>query len=104
VGTIEAFSAVIANIRRIACDNNWCENSIRLWVLGRSNWLLLARYAAVNMQFAQLKNGHDPYAYLEDLLTRLPTQRVSEITELLPHKRALFFYKHEVIVAPLVGE
>jgi transposase len=31
-------------------------------------------------------NGHDPYAYLKDVLTRLPTQRASEITELLPHK------------------
>jgi hypothetical protein len=30
-------------------------------------------------------NGHDPYAYLEDVLTRLPTQRASEIAELLPH-------------------
>ncbi len=30
-------------------------------------------------------NGHDPYA-LKDVLTRLPTQRASGITELLPHK------------------
>ena len=33
-------------------------------------------------------NGHDPYAYLKDVLTRLPMQRASEITELLPHKWA----------------
>ncbi|OKR42204.1 transposase [Pseudomonas aeruginosa] len=31
-------------------------------------------------------NGHDPYAYLKDVLTRLPTQRASEITDLFPHK------------------
>ncbi|OWK95204.1 hypothetical protein L999_008185, partial [Pseudomonas aeruginosa 148] len=31
-------------------------------------------------------NGHDPYAYLKDVLARLPTQRASEITDLLPHK------------------
>lgn len=31
-------------------------------------------------------NGHDPYAYLKDVLTRLPTQRASEISQLLPHK------------------
>lgn len=31
-------------------------------------------------------NGHDPYAYLKDVLTRLPTQRASEIAELLPHR------------------
>lgn len=27
----------------------------------------------------------DPYAYLNDVLTRLPTQRASEIGQLLPH-------------------
>lgn len=31
-------------------------------------------------------NGHDPYAYLKDVLTRLPTQRASEIAELPPHR------------------
>nr|WP_310650134.1 transposase domain-containing protein [Pseudomonas juntendi] len=31
-------------------------------------------------------NGHDPYAYLKDVLTRLPTQRASEIKQLLPHQ------------------
>ena len=31
-------------------------------------------------------NGHDPYAYLKDVLTRLPAQRASEIAELLPHR------------------
>ena len=30
--------------------------------------------------------GHDPYAYQKDVLTRLPTQRASEIAELLPHR------------------
>lgn len=31
-------------------------------------------------------NGHDPYAYLKDVLTRLPKQRASEIARLLPHQ------------------
>ncbi|MQU53415.1 hypothetical protein GHO03_10595 [Pseudomonas sp. FSL R10-1339] len=39
------------------------------------------------IQSARL-NGHDPYAYLKGVLTRLPTQRASEITELLAHKWA----------------
>jgi hypothetical protein len=30
-------------------------------------------------------NGHDPYVYLKDVLTRLPTQRASKVAELLPH-------------------
>ena len=36
------------------------------------------------IQSARL-NGHDPYAYLKDVLTRLPTQKASGLTELLPH-------------------
>lgn len=36
------------------------------------------------IQSARL-NGHDPYAYLKDVLTRLPTQKASALTELLPH-------------------
>jgi len=31
-------------------------------------------------------NGHDPYACLKDVLARQPTQRASEIDQLLPHK------------------
>ena len=31
-------------------------------------------------------NGYDPYAYLKDVLTRLPTQRAREIEQLLPHQ------------------
>jgi len=38
------------------------------------------------VQSARL-NGHDPYAYLKDMLTRLPTQKNHQIAELLPHRR-----------------
>jgi hypothetical protein len=36
------------------------------------------------IQSAKL-NGHEPYAYLKDVLARLPTQKASAIDELLPH-------------------
>lgn len=60
---------------------------------GRKNWLfvgtLLAgqRAAAIMslIQSAKL-NGHDPYAYMRDVLTRLPTQFNRDIGELLPHR------------------
>jgi len=66
---------------------------IRPWALGRSNWLFAGslrsgkRVAAI-MSLIQLVriNGHDPYAYLKDVLTRLPTQRASEIALLLPRR------------------
>jgi transposase len=31
-------------------------------------------------------NGHDPYAYIRDVLERWPTQRASRIDDLLPHR------------------
>ena len=73
-------------------DNNWIENQIRPIAIGRNNWLFAGslragkRAAAVMslIQSAKL-NGHDPYAYLKDVMTRLPTQRASQIAELLPH-------------------
>jgi len=37
------------------------------------------------IQSAKL-NGHDPYAYLKDVLSRLPTQRASQVGQLLPHR------------------
>jgi transposase len=74
-------------------DNNRAEQQIRPWALGRKNWLFAGslrsgkRAAALIslIQSARL-NGHDPYAYLKDVLTSLPTQRASEIDQLLPHK------------------
>lgn len=74
-------------------DNNHIENQIRPIAVGRNNWLFAGslragkRGAAVMslIQSARL-NGHDPYAYLKDVLTRLPTQRASMIDELLPHR------------------
>ncbi len=37
------------------------------------------------IQTAKL-NGHDPYAYMRDVLQRLPTQPAREVEELLPHR------------------
>ena len=31
-------------------------------------------------------NGHEPYAYLQDVLEWLPTQPASRIEDLLPHR------------------
>jgi len=77
----------------VPIDNNWVENQVRPWALGRKNWLFAGslrsgqRGAAIMslIQSAKL-NGHDPYAYLKDVLQRLPTQRASAINELLPHR------------------
>ena len=78
---------------QLPIDNNWCENQIRPIAIGRNNWLFAGslragqRAAAVMslIQSAKL-NGHDPYAYMKDVLSRLPTHRASQVGELLPHR------------------
>ena len=76
-------------------DNNWVENQIRPIAIGRNNWLFAGslragkRAAAVmSLVHSARLNGHDPYAYLRDVLERLPTQPASRIAELLPHRWA----------------
>ena len=78
---------------RLPADNNWIENQIRPIAIGRSNWLFAGslragKRAAVVMSLIRSAklNGHDPHAYLKDVLARLPTQRASQVDELLPHR------------------
>ena len=74
-------------------DNNWVENQIRPIALGRSNWLYAGslragqRAAAImSLVHSARINGHEPHAYLKDVMERLPTQQASRIGELLPHR------------------
>lgn len=46
-------------------------------------------------------NGHDPHADLKDVLTLRPTQRASEIAELLPQPMAAGVIKHGGIAGRL---
>jgi len=78
---------------RVPIDNNHCENLMRPWALGRKNWLfagseLAGQRAAVVMSLVQSAklNGHEPWAYLKDVLARLPMHLNSRIDELLPHR------------------
>jgi transposase len=77
----------------VPCDNNWVENQIRPIAIGRSNWLFAGslragkRAAAImSLIHSARLNGHDPYAYLRDVMERLPAQPASRIDELLPHR------------------
>ncbi|MDI1251610.1 IS66 family transposase [Thermomonas sp.] len=77
----------------LPADNNWVENQIRPIAIGRNNWLFAGslragkRAAAVmSLVHSARLNGHDPYAYLKDVLERLPTQPASRVEELLPHR------------------
>lgn len=92
--SLNAWEALTQNLLDggVNVDNNHCENLIRPWALGRKAWLfagseLAGQRAAVVMSLVQSAklNGHDPHAYLNDVLTRLPKHLNSRIDELLPH-------------------
>lgn len=77
---------------RYPIDNNTVENAIRPVAVGRKNWLFAGserageRAAAIMSLLATAKaNGHDPHAWLSDVLTRLPTTKDRDIGALLPH-------------------
>ena len=77
----------------VAIDNNHLERQIKPWAMGRRAWLfagseLAGQRTAMVMSLVQSArlNGHDPWAYLRDVLARLPTQLNSRIEELLPHR------------------
>jgi hypothetical protein len=59
---------------------------------GRANYLFVAserggKAAAALYSLIQsaAANGVNPYAYLRDILTRLPTTKAKDIDSLLPH-------------------
>jgi len=72
-------------------DNNPIENAIRPIALGRKNWLFTGsatagqRAASIMSLVATAKaNGIEPYAWLTETLTQLPTTKNRDIDSLLP--------------------
>ena len=77
---------------RIEIDTNLVENAIRPIALGRKNYLFAgshnaARRAAVIYSLLATCKKHDvnPYDWLTDVLSRIPTHPAKRVTELLPH-------------------
>ena len=77
---------------RLEVDNNFCENSIRPFVLGRKAWLFSDTPAGAEAS-ARLysliesakANGCEPYEYLKHVFTELPkATTLAEIETLLP--------------------
>ena len=93
--SLNAWTTLTVNLHdgNAQIDNNHIENLMRPWAMGRKAWLfagseLAGQRAAIVMSLVQSAklNGHDPWAYLKDVLTRLPTHMNSRIDELLPHR------------------
>ncbi len=62
------------------------------WALERKNWLFAGPLRSgqpaakiMTLIHSANLNGLDPYAYLSDVLKRLPTHIMTQIEELLPH-------------------
>jgi transposase len=73
-------------------DNNISERTLKLIGIGRNNWLFVGsdqggKTAAVLFSFtATCKHLKlDPFAYLRDVLERLPTHPADRLEDLLPH-------------------
>lgn len=76
---------------KIEIDNNLVENAIRPTALGKKNWLFIGeadagdRSAIVYTVIESCRRrGLDPYAYLKDVLTRLPRMTIQQLPEILP--------------------
>ncbi len=77
----------------VSIDNNHIENLMRPWAMGRKAWLfagseLAGQRAAMVMSLVHSAklHGHDPWAYLKDVLERLLSHPNHRIDELLPHR------------------
>jgi transposase len=75
----------------LAIDNNAAERALRGVAVGRKNWLFWGsltggRTAAVLTSLVATCQRHriDPWAYLADVLTRLPSHPSDRLAELLP--------------------
>jgi transposase len=76
---------------RVEIDNNLVENAIRPTALGKKNWLFLGADTAGDRSAILYtviescrRRGLDPYAYLKDVLTRLPTLTNHQVAEVVP--------------------
>jgi transposase len=77
----------------LAIDNNVAEREMKRIAIGRKNWLFVGsekggHTAAVLFSFTSTcqRLGMDPWAYLHDVLTRLPRTPAESLTELLPDR------------------
>jgi transposase len=75
----------------LAIDNNVAEREMKRIAIGRKNWLTVGsprggQTAAVLFSFTSTcqRLGVEPWSYLQDVLTRLPTTPAGQLGDLLP--------------------
>jgi transposase len=77
----------------LSIDNNVAEREMKRIAIGRKNWLFVGSTkggstAAVLFSFTSTchRLGIEPWAYLQDVLSRLPTTPAERLVELLPDR------------------
>jgi transposase len=77
----------------LTIDNNWAEREMKQIAIGRKNWLFFGspqggKTAAILYTFTSTcrRLGLEPWAYLKDVLTRLPTTPKERLPDLLPDR------------------
>jgi transposase len=77
----------------LAIDNNVAEREMKRVAIGRKNWLFVGsptggRTATMLLSFTSTchRLGVEPWAYLQDVLSRLPTTSADGLPELLPDR------------------
>ena len=72
-------------------DNNFIENAIRPSALGKKNWLFFGhpeageRSAVIYTLLGSCRRqGINPFDYLNDLFTRLPAAKITQIKQFTP--------------------
>jgi transposase len=77
----------------LAIDNNVAEREMKRIAIGRKNWLFVGspkggQTAAVLFSFTSTchRLGVEPWAYLQDVLTRLPALPAAQLADLLPDR------------------
>ena len=78
---------------QLAIDNNAAERTVRAIALGRKNWLFVGSERGghtaatiLTLIASALRHQLDPFAYLRDLLRRLPMTAQSDLITLLPDR------------------
>ena len=77
----------------LSIDNNATENALRPIALGRRNWLFAGSDAGgrtgatlMSLVGSCKRHGLDPFAYLRDVLTRLPATPTNDLDQFLPDR------------------
>src|SRR5580658_2496173 len=81
----------------LSIDNNHTERSLRGWAVGRNNWTFFGsdrggKTAAVLRSFVASCElvKVDPFAWFQDVLSRIAGFPITKLDELLPHRWAAF--------------